>query len=736
MKLIRPIACHLSALVATMIFALLLALPGMVSAASPYLAYAYPAGGQKGSTFTVLIGGQSLKGVTAAEVTGGGVKITVAGYVPSGGPLNSLQQEELRRLISDYTAVATNKKFPTDVAESTVQFPDIPDLRDLDTKSVEQLKEISDKYLNTSRRPVAPMAEQVTLNITIDKNATPGTRELRLRTSSGYSNPLVFQIGSIPEISEPEAMIDKGTNHVSANPVNVPVVLNGQIMPGDIDRFPLQLKAGQSIVAVAYARALIPYLADAVPGWFQAVIALYDANGREVAYADDCGYDPDPVLTYRVPKDGTYFLEVHDGVFRGRRDFVYRMAVGYDSMISALLPAGTRGGVRFANAGSVSQVAAAAEAKAVPSWTDLPAAAEQESNDTVKQAMTVALPQVVRGSISEPGDIDYYQFSGKAGDEVVAEVLARRAGSALDSLVRLLDASGKVLAWNDDTQDKGAGLLTHHADSYIRFRLPETGLYTLQVSDAQRHGGSEYTYSLRISRPMPDFALWVSPSALSIGTGNNAVITIDALRTDGWDGEIEVTLKGAPAGYVLTGAKIPPGRSQIRMILTKPSSTLEFLQLEGRANINGIAVTRPVQPVDRMMQAFANYHLVPSQNAKISVVRMSSKGPEIKLSTNETVQIPSGGSAEVQCIIKPMPTVPVRLELREPPAGVQLQATKVLPDGIQLVIAVDDKHAGYTDNLIFEAFTETETPGKDGAPAVKKKTSIGFLPAIPIVITP
>ena len=31
----------------------------------------------------------------------------------------------------------------------------------------------------------------------------------------------------------------------------------------------------------AQARQLIPYIADAVPGWFQPVIVLYDAGGNE-----------------------------------------------------------------------------------------------------------------------------------------------------------------------------------------------------------------------------------------------------------------------------------------------------------------------------------------------------------------------------------------------------------------------------------------------------------------------
>ena len=73
-------------------------------------------------------------------------------------------------------------------------------------------------------------------------------------------------------------------------------------MPGAVDRFPLQLSAGQKLVIAVQARKLIPYLADAVPGWFQAVAALYDPNGKEIAYDDECGFDPDPAFDVQGPQ--------------------------------------------------------------------------------------------------------------------------------------------------------------------------------------------------------------------------------------------------------------------------------------------------------------------------------------------------------------------------------------------------------------------------------------------------
>ena len=63
-------------------------------------------------------------------------------------------------------------------------------------------------------------------------------------------------------------------------------MLNSQIMPGEVDRYRFPARKGQQLVFVTCARALIPYLADAVPGWFQATLTLFDSDGKEVAYSD------------------------------------------------------------------------------------------------------------------------------------------------------------------------------------------------------------------------------------------------------------------------------------------------------------------------------------------------------------------------------------------------------------------------------------------------------------------
>ena len=95
-----------------------------------------------------------------------------------------------------------------------------------------------------------------------------------------------------------------------------------------------------------------------------------------------------------------------------------------------------------------------------------------------------------------PGDWDVFRFEGHAGDAIVAEVYARRLDSPLDSVLKLTDADGKQLAFNDDHEDKGAGLDTHYADSYLTATLPADGAYYIHLGDAQHQGGPEYRLPL------------------------------------------------------------------------------------------------------------------------------------------------------------------------------------------------------------------------------------------------
>ena len=70
----------------------------------------------------------------------------------------------------------------------------------------------------------------------------------------------------------------------------------------------------------------------------------------------------------------------------------------------------------------------------------------------------------------------------------------------------------------------------------------------MRLGDAQRRGGPEYAYRLRISPPRPDFALRVVPSCINASSWRLTPVTVFALRKDGFDGDIALSLKDNPEG--------------------------------------------------------------------------------------------------------------------------------------------------------------------------------------------
>ena len=59
----------------------------------------------------------------------------------------------------------------------------------------------------------------------------------------------------------------------------------------------------------------------------------------------------------------------------------------------------------------------------------LPELMEQEPNNDLATAPPLKPPVIVNGRIDQPGDWDVYRFDGRAGGQVMVEVLARHLDS-------------------------------------------------------------------------------------------------------------------------------------------------------------------------------------------------------------------------------------------------------------------------------------------------------------------
>jgi hypothetical protein len=744
---------------------------------APHIGYVYPAGGRQGSTVELTVGGQYLNNASGAFVSGAGVEAKVGDYTR---PLTQKEFNELRdklRELQEKKVAAARAGKRRGGAASSQSSTNVV-WTAADEKMAEDMRQ--KLFLHAPRRNLNPaIAETVTLHVALATNAEPGEQEIRLATPTGLSNPLRFWVGELPEFTKretktvPDAVnfrqLRLNNEQKAVAPtemsVSLPAVVNGQILPGGVDRYRFQARKGAQLVVAASARELIPYLADAVPGWFQAALALYDSKGHELEHADHYLFHQDPVLHCEIPKDGEYVVEIRDSIYRGREDFVYRIIMGELPYVTSIFPLGGPAGAQTTvelkgwnlPVGSLTQtngepgvypLAARREdgiINRLPFAVDnLTECLEKEPNNTIAAAQPITLPIIVNGRIDQPGDWDVFRFEGRAGDTVVAEVSARRLDSPLDSVLKLTDAAGKQLAYNDDHEDKGAGLDTHYADSYIAATLPTDGAYYIHLGDAQHQGGPEYAYRLRISPPQPDFALRIVPSSLSVRGGASVPVTVYALRRDGCTNEISLELADAPKGFRLTGAKVPANQDQIRLTLQAPPTATDepaLLSLEGRAFIQGHPVTHLAVPAEDMMQAFAYRHLVPASELAVVVSGRFMNRMPLKILSATPVKIPAGGTVRVR-INAPASAFAdrVRLELSEPPEGIVLGSVSPGSEGTEIELRSDAAKAkpGLKGNLIVNIM-----PGQALAAAKKNKkqgnqprAAVGTLPAIPFEIVP
>ncbi|HKX00491.1 MAG TPA: PPC domain-containing protein [Bryobacteraceae bacterium] len=117
--------------------------------------------------------------------------------------------------------------------------------------------------------------------------------------------------------------------------------------------------------------------------------------------------------------------------------------------------------------------------------------AREHSNDSIEKAEPIEPPATVNGTLDGP-DRDYYRVHAKQGARLVFEVEARRAGSAIDPVIEIVDASGKQIARNEDAAGLGV-------DSRVDLTFPRDGDYYAVVHDARFSQQRQNFYRLKVA---------------------------------------------------------------------------------------------------------------------------------------------------------------------------------------------------------------------------------------------
>lgn len=636
-------------------------------AQNQYIGYVYPAGGQQGTTFPIRLGGQSLAQAADVVVSGDGVSVRLVDYyrVMNNQEMDLLRQQlnELKKEEStvDDTMVSRMSvmELPAKVSPPGAQVAEAapataPPLSDQVIAKQKLIERIENRFAEDERNAaVRAHTELVFAEVSVAPDAAPGRREIRVVTGHGISNAMSFYVGQVPEVvrqpmktaqlpvlgKEELAQRNRPPEEEEVQ-VSLPCTMNGQIAAGEMNRYRFQAHKGQRLVIAANARQLNPYMADGVPGWFQAVLRLHDSAGNEVAYNDDFHNNPDPVIFVEVPADGDYVLTINEALFRGRENFVYRITVGELPFITSIFPLGAHVGESVkiemegwnleqmtlappptdASCGTIRLTASDGNtvSNEIPfALGILPECLDIEPNNAPAEAQKIGLPVIVNGRVDQPGDWDVFEVDAKAGETLVAEVHARRLDSPLDSFLKVTDSAGKVIALNDDHFDAASGLNTDHADSYLMAKLPSDGKYFVHLGNTRQDGGKAYAYRLRISQPQPDFELRLLPSRVVIRNKKSAAVTVYAIRRDGFSGPIQLSFKDLPEGFKSKGATLEADKEVVALAVeTSLSETQQPVQLHvvGSATIGEQEVVHQAIPTEDRMQAFLWRHLLPADD--------------------------------------------------------------------------------------------------------------------------
>ena len=535
-----------------------------LQAADPYVGYIYPAGIKAGTTNRLVIGGQNLNRIAGVRFSHAGLRVVKIENVPNFSPPTGPQRKHLVKWL-DGIAAGHPEEPP---------LPDDPHLdewrsnswwRALGTLDAGKLAIVErDLHVPKNALQSTPsLRQKILVTVEADASAEPGHGELCLYGPNGISAPRPFEISAAPHVAEP--LYTPPHRPAPELPVvEVPqgraVVLDGQIMPGQTDAFRLHLKKRCRYSFRVVARELQPYVGDAVPGFFNPSITLKDETGAAVAAADDeMRFRPDPAMDFIPDADGTYRLEIHDVLYRGRADFVYSI--------------------------SVAEGAAAAR------------------------------PFTAFG-IVEPGKVARRWIDVKGPGRMVLDVSARRLGSPLDAVLTLRRApDGPVLArWDDVTNSVFVGTIPQaECDPSGVYDFKEPGKYVAEISDRTGHGGPDYFWRLDVHPPDPGFAVYSTRSTLPLNKKSPLKVKFHVVRRDGFNGtvKLEFPKEVRCAGCVATSG-VDVVSAQLFASGT-PVSEPHSAQLFATAKIDGRTVRVPVAPCDEYEQAFAWKHLVPAE---------------------------------------------------------------------------------------------------------------------------
>lgn len=412
---------------------------------------------------------------------------------------------------------------------------------------------------------------RIEAEFTVPATARFGHHQFRVVTPRGVSNPVLFRVGDLAHHleREPNSRLD------AAELVSLPATINGRLeRDHDFDFFRFRAESGETWV--------FDLRAARNGNGLDAALILLDAAGRKLDHDEDT-FLWDPFLVHTFARSGEFVAVVQPTHAHNDPNFAYQLDIRRSPHLSTVAPLAIRPGatteitlfghalmdaaatLEFNHPGISGQLLQARGRSAtaritVPAGTppgayELTVLSPGRSNPAT--FLVDSTPAAAGARLSIPASVtsiaryrqpERFSFAAAAGERLVFEVRAMRFGSPVDSYLRLLDASGKPLAANDD----GAfGSVAFNKDSHLVYTFPDAGEYQIEVRNLYAVTGEDFPYQLIVRRPQPSFELRLSTDQPFVHPGETRKVTITAERSDGYTDPIPLEVSGLPPGVLL-----------------------------------------------------------------------------------------------------------------------------------------------------------------------------------------
>jgi hypothetical protein len=397
-----------------------------------------------------------------------------------------------------------------------------------------------------------------------------GVYPIRVLTPNGISNIELFSIGAFPEYTEeesrPGALPNSNDTIETAQPLPpAPLTMNGKLRGPERDIYRIDAKAGE--------RRVIEVEARRCGSAIDPVLEVQDSAGKVLARSEDAaliGLDARVEVTF--PRDGHYYVVVHDARYSSQAANFYRLKIGTYSYPQEVFPLGGRRGETVEV--SLGGQKITADLRHTPedvrqiflNLPDSPALPVPFAVGDAPEAVApvtapLAVPVTINGRLAKAGAIDRYQIRVTPGEPLTLRIQARELGtSKLMAVLSVFDAKGAKLGRAGDeplaedvynvNQSRTAG-----DPEVVVHAPPDADMLTVAVEDLARRGGPAYGYRLSVRHGAQDMRVILNAPFVNVPAGGSVIAPVTVER-HGYDGDVRLRVVNAPEGLTVEGGRV------------------------------------------------------------------------------------------------------------------------------------------------------------------------------------